>query len=534
MQIRLFFLFFLFNILSVYAQNPSPKREFRAVWIATVINIDFPTSKNMPTEAQQKQFRDILNEHEKSGMNAVMVQIRPTADAFYESEKELWSEWLTGQAGTAPNPYYDPLEFMIREAHRRGMEFHAWLNPYRAYYGGQQAPMHPEHLVLRKPDWFVKYGTQTVFNPGLPEVRHHINEVVQDIVKRYDVDGIHFDDYFYPYQIKGVEFEDEKTFKKYAGGFQDKADWRRNNVNVLIETLHEQIKKNKPHVKFGVSPFGVWRNSDVDSLGSPTKATLACYDNVYADVRLWLAKGWIDYVSPQIYFNIGHKLVDYEKTALWWANNCFGKHLYIGQAPYRLDKLDSVWTKSEIPKQIVMNRQNPNILGSIYFSSKSLTKNYGNLQDSLRKKFYRYPALVPKMAWKDNISPNQPQNLEVYQVPKGMILMWEAPEKANDNEIASYYVVYRFDENEEINIENTSKILAIHREKKHIFVDKSATSGKNYAYAITAVDRLHNESTPISVRVIKKQENISVEDNISDWGEFLRLFLKLYFKHLED
>ena len=248
--------FFLLN-----AQTP--KREFRGVWIATVANIDWPSKPGLSSTEQQKEFIEILDMHKANGMNAVIVQVRPCADAYYNSPYEPWSKWLTGEIGKYPAPYYDPLEFMIREAHNRGLEFHAWFNPYRALVN-IDVGIDSSSLVFKNPEWFVTYGKNMYFDPGLPEARKHTVNVIMDVVNRYDVDGVHFDDYFYPYRIAKTEFPDSASFEKYKGDFVSKDDWRRNNVDLLIKKLNDSINQVKPHVQFGISPFGVWRNKSVD------------------------------------------------------------------------------------------------------------------------------------------------------------------------------------------------------------------------------------------------------------------------------
>ena len=252
-------------------------------------------------------------------MNAVIVQIRPSADAFYASNLEPWSEFLTGRQGTPPSPYYDPLKFMIDETHKRGMEFHAWINPYRAVFN-LISPLDPNHITKKHPEWFVKYGDRKYFNPGLPQVMQYLTNVVKDIITRYDIDGIHMDDYFYPYKIPGKAFPDYQTWLQYGNGLSID-DWRRSNCDSVIKMIHDVVLDWKPLIKFGISPFGVWRNSSVDATGSSTHAGQTCYDDLYADILLWLKQGWIDYVAPQLYWEIGNRLCDYETLLNWWSSN---------------------------------------------------------------------------------------------------------------------------------------------------------------------------------------------------------------------
>lgn len=481
--------------VQAFAQLQSPKYELRAAWIATVANIDFPSRKGLPADLQQIEFQAMLDSLKALGMNAVIVQVRPAADAFYPSPKEPWSEWLTGVQGKAPEPYYDPLAFMIEAAHKRNMEFHAWLNPYRAVFDTDSSSIVPEHITQQKPEWFFQYGKKKYFNPGVPEVRNYIVEVIADLVQRYDLDAVHFDDYFYPYHIANVPFEaDTATFRTYANGFTSINDWRRHNVNVLIESVHKTLRTLKPKVKFGISPFAVWRNRKDDKRGSETEAGQPTYDYLYADVRKWLQKGWIDYVAPQLYFAKAFKKVPYDVMLAWWSRNTFGKHLYIGQGAYRIGR-DSLWKNpSELPNQLRLNRQNQIVKGSIYFSANALLKNPLGIADSLKQDFYRLPAFVPPMRWKDAMPPNPPRNLRAIKSDSSTVLVWQVPQPARDGESATYFAIYHFGEKEKVNLNNPHRIVAVLRDTLwHI-----TQTGK---YAVTAFDRLHNESRPAMLMV---------------------------------
>ena len=390
------------------AQSQSPNYEFRGVWIATVENIDWPKSKQLTPEEQRASFIRLLDMHQKNGMNAIVMQVRPSGDAFYPSALEPWSEYLTGQQGLAPNPYYDPLEFMIKETHQRGMEFHAWLNPYRAVFNVTRSSVAPNHPTRLYPDWFLVYGDKKYFNPGLPEVRKFTVAVVKDLVKRYDLDAIHMDDYFYPYRIPNKEFPDEKTFKEWGKGMS-KDDWRRSNCDSIILNLHQAIREVKPYVKFGISPFGVWRNQSQDPMGSNTKAGQTNYDDLYADILLWLQKGWIDYVVPQLYWERGHALADYSTLLKWWNDNSYGRQLYIGHGFYRAGSNPGWKNPHELPAQIKELRSYRATQGSVYFSSKSFETNPNGWCDTLRNNYYQFPALVPAMPWIDDSSPEAPR-----------------------------------------------------------------------------------------------------------------------------
>jgi uncharacterized lipoprotein YddW (UPF0748 family) len=375
------------------------KPEFRAAWIATVDNIDWPSKKGLPDDSQKAEFIRILDLHQRNGLNAIIMQIRPATDAFYPSPYEPWSEWLSGVQGKPPSPYYDPLQFMIEETHKRKMEFHAWCNPYRADFSIGKASIAPSHITRVHPQWFLDYGGKKYFDPGNKEAQDFVVEVIKDITGRYDVDAIHFDDYFYPYRIAGKEFPDSLSYVQYGRGMQ-KDDWRRSNVDSIIYKLFTVIRKTKPHVQFGISPFGVWRNADKDPRGSNTKAGQTNYDDLYADILLWLQKGWIDYVAPQLYWEMGHKAAPYEVLIDWWSKHTYGKHCYIGLGIYRANGRDAAWKDSTLlPRQIEMLRNTPNMHGMIFFSTKSFFNNPNGWNDSLRFNYFKEPALLPSMPW---------------------------------------------------------------------------------------------------------------------------------------
>ena len=462
MQKRFLLLASAFFIFIGIVQS-QPKYEFRGVWIATVENIDFPSSRTLTSDQQKAEFISILEMHKRNGMNAVVVQIRPVADAFYPSQLEPWSEYLTGKQGTPPSPYYDPLEFMITETHKRGMEFHAWLNPYRAVFNTTRSSVSPTHITKLHPEWFVDYGGKRYFDPGNKDAQKFVEDVVKDVVNRYDVDAIHFDDYFYPYKVPGKDFPDANSFAKYGKGMS-KDEWRRSNVDSIIVMLSRIIKEENPYCKFGISPFGVWRNKSKDPLGSNTTAGVTNYDDLYADILLWLKKGWIDYVTPQLYWEFGHKAVGFETLSEWWAKHSYGRQLFIGQGIYRaLEPKSYAWhNKNELPNQIKRIREFPEIQGSTYFSSKSFSRNPNGWSDSLRNNYYKYPAIIPPMLWLDA---EQPKNLILdYEKPKGgtftenITLYFRQPEV---NEKINRFVIYRFEFGQNVNMNDPKNISEI-------------------------------------------------------------------------
>lgn len=484
---------------SLYGQMPAkinPKREFRGVWVATVANIDWPSKPGLSADQQKQELIGLLELHKSNGMNAIMLQVRPTADAFYSKSREPWSRYLMGKQGVAPAPGYDPLAFAIKEAHFRGMELHAWFNPYRATMSANEV-VSPDHMTNKRPELFFTYGGKKQFDPGLPEVREYIVQVVLDVVKGYDVDGIHFDDYFYPYQIAGQRINDSNTFSKYGADFANIADWRRNNVDVLIKTLDDSIHHYKKHVKFGISPFGIWRNFREDSLGSKTNG-MSNYEELFADSRKWVKEGWVDYINPQVYFSFTRKAAPFDTLVNWWSNNTFGRHLYIGQAAYLVNqKAEAAWRlPAQIPDQIRYIRNNNRVQGSVFFSSKSFTTVARALNDSLKNNLYKYPALPPQMPWLDDVVPNVPQSFSAEVMKDGVHLKWDQPLKAKDGETASGYVIYRFNEGEKPGILDAKYILKISFEDFTSFIDTSVEKGKRYNYLLTALDRLKNESDP--------------------------------------
>ena len=384
--------FLFFNIIAQQPQKP----EFRAVWVATVDNIDWPDQPTTSSEIQKAGFIKLLDMHKRNGMNAVIVQVRPCTDAFYPSPFEPWSQWLTGKQGLPPFPYYDPLAFMITETHKRGMEFHAWMNPYRAVFNINNSSIAATHITKIHPDWFLTYGDKKYFDPGNKEGQKYVTEVVTDVVNRYDVDAIHFDDYFYPYRIAGKEFPDDVKFRQYGNGL-NKDNWRRSNVDSIIFMLSRAIKQTNKKCQFGISPFGVWRNADKDPDGSNTNAGQTNYDDLYADILLWLKSNWIDYVTPQIYWEFGQKSAPFDVLVNWWSKHTYGKNCYIGLGIYKSGSNASWKDKTQLPRQIILIRNTPNIQGMAFFSSKTFEKNPNGWSDSLRLNYFKTPADLPKV-----------------------------------------------------------------------------------------------------------------------------------------
>ena len=500
--------------LPYVAPNPTapPKHEFRGVWVATVANIDFPSAPGLPVPTLKSEWDELLDYVEDVGLNAVIVQIRPAGDALYPTQLAPWSRYLTGEQGKAPSdPTFDPVAYMIETARERGIEFHAWLNPYRATMNLDTDALAPNHMLNQHPEWFLQYGKKFYFNPALPEVRQHIVDVVGEVVDRYDIDAIHFDDYFYPYKLKDTPFPDDRSFTQYGAGFSNIADWRRANTSMLIEAVDARIESSKPWVRFGISPFGVWRNSAVDAdRGSQTRAGQTSYDDLYADILTWLEQGWIDYVAPQLYWSIGYDLADYETLLYWWGNHTFGRNLYIGQAAYKVgnNPVEDWKRGSEINRQIALNREVSTVDGSIFFSLRSLRGNSLNFVDSLRTEAYEYFALPPRVRGEGYVAPEPVKLKKVKRKRDGIRLRWEV----DDDILAApqRYVIYRFNGEGLGDLGDPRNILMVTEgtmAEKIIEYDPTAVPGRVYTYAVTAFNQQNLESEVRGLRTVEIREN---------------------------
>ena len=389
---------------------PPAPREFRAAWVATVANIDWPSSPRLTSEEQKRELIRILDLAKELNLNAIILQVRPQCDALYASRLEPWSEFLTGRMGQPPVPFYDPLAFAVREAHARGLELHAWFNPYRALHPNAQRPPAPGHIAARRPDLAKSYGKYVWLDPGEKEVQDHSLSVVLDVVRRYDVDGVHFDDYFYPYPEKdaagsNIPFPDEPSWQKYvsAGGRLSREDWRRQNVDEFIRRVAAGVKRLKPHVKFGVSPFGIWQPGH-----PPGIEGFNAYAQLYADARRWLREGWVDYLTPQLYWPIRQTPQSYTALLDWWlAQNVKGRHVWPGNAAYRVGSTQA-FPPGEIIEQVALTRARSRAPGNVFFSMKTFLKNTGGLNELLKAGPYARPALVPELPWLKGAAPAPP------------------------------------------------------------------------------------------------------------------------------
>ncbi|WP_341835896.1 family 10 glycosylhydrolase [Chitinophaga pollutisoli] len=495
--LRILLLCSLFPAITL-AQSP-PKRELRGAWVATYLNIDWPNRSHTPAQ-QRAAFIAIADHHRATGLNALYVQVRSQCDAMYASTLEPWSADLTGTQGNAPSSPWDPLAFAIEECHKRGMEFHAWINPYRAVGNANNLPgFAASHVAKAHPEWLLSQGTLRVLDPGLPPVRDHISAVIADILHRYDVDGIHFDDYFYPPNAPAgtAPYNDSATFADYPRGFTVKADWRRDNVNLLIQRVYDSVKTIKPWVKFGVSPSGIYRNSTNPDIGSPTGG-LEHYTTLYADTKRWLREGWVDYIMPQVYWWIGQPGANYGVIVPWWNNQAAGRHIYIGIAGYKMGDAaaGAGWTDStQIPRQIRMNRSHANVYGQSVYNTTSMRVNTRKgFRDSLRLFMYAKPALLPAMQWRDSIAPAAPFGLNAVQAGDDVQLFWWHNGDPGDQlNRARQFAVYR-STTPVIDTSSMDQFLAVTPVDSVSYTDTSALPGVTYYYAVTALDRYHNES----------------------------------------
>jgi uncharacterized lipoprotein YddW (UPF0748 family) len=391
---------------------PPVAREFRAVWIATVDNMDWPSRRDLTSAQQQSELIAILDRASALHMNAVVLQVRPEADAFYASRLEPWSRYLTGTQGKAPNPRWDPLQFAVEEAHKRGLELHAWFNPYRAeYVRGEQVAA--SHVSARHPSWVVPYGPYRWMNPGIAAVRQRMVDVLVDVVDRYDVDGVHIDDYFYPYPEtrccgRAIPFPDASTYRSYRrdGGDLSLGDWRRRNVDLLVRQFYTAVKAEKPWVKVGISPFGIWRPGNPPGI----TAGIDTYSELFADSRKWLHEGWLDYLAPQLYWPVSPPEHSYPVLLAWWLDeNTKGRHVWPGLADYKLPIAGaSAMRAQDIVQEILLTRQQPGATGHIHFNATILMQNVDGIADRLAA-VYAEPALVPASPWLDSIAPAAPR-----------------------------------------------------------------------------------------------------------------------------
>jgi uncharacterized lipoprotein YddW (UPF0748 family) len=479
------------------APASAPKREMRGVWISTHLSLDWPNRNHTPQQ-QRDALVGILEHNKATGMNAAFLQVRSQSDAMYPSELEPWSYYLTNHQGSAPAPAWDPLQFAIDESRKRGMEFHAWINPYRAVAtatsAGNTAQYAANHVSRTHPEWMLTVGNVIILNPGLAAVREHVTAVIMDIVNRYDVDGIHFDDYFYP----AGAINDDAAYAADPRGFPattaGRADWRRDNINLLIAGVNERIRAVKPWVKFGISPSGIYRSSLDPAVGSPTASGASQhYLGNFADTRKWLQQGWVDYLAPQVYWTIGQAGSDYKALVPWWNQNAFGRHMYIGIADYKMNTAGWLDPK-QVANQIALNRAQSHIAGQVHFRHAFLLANPLGYRTDLQQNVYARPALVPAMPWKDTLAPAAPDALAASSGENAVVLSWAPAEDMRDEmEKVRRFAVYR-SQSREIDIEAAGNLVGVTEAATPAFADTMVEAGQYYYYAVTALNRLSNES----------------------------------------
>ena len=475
----------LFVVATVCANTV---REFRGAWIQCV-NGQF---MGMSTADMQKTLTYQLDELQKDGANAIIFQVRPECDALYNSSIEPWSRFLTGEQGKAPSPYWDPLQWMIEQCHKRGMELHAWINPYRAKTKTTHV-LSPKHIAHKRRDLVFEYDGQYILNPAYDENRQYICHVVGDILRRYDVDGLHIDDYFYPYPAAGCTIPDEQLYRRNPGGHSNIGDWRRYNVNLFMKEMHDTIRAVKPWVKFGVSPFGIYRNKKSDPNGSDTRG-LQNYDDLYADVLLWINNGWVDYCVPQIYWQIGHPTADYKTLIQWWDRNASARPLYIGEDVERTVKYkdDDNPNQHQMPAKYKLHDFANNVQGTVLWYAKAAVDNIGNYGMMLRNVYWRTPALQPLMPFISKKQPGKPRKVKMVWTSDGPMLFWTAPKtKSKSKDWASnahQYAVYC-----------DGTLIAV---TSDTFFKLPYVDGKTkHTYVVTSLNRIHNESKAVKKKI---------------------------------
>ena len=474
----------------------APKREFRGAWIQAV-NHQF---EGIPTAELKTELSRQLDSLASCGINTILFQVRVEADALYKSALEPWSAFLTGFQGEAPDEDWDPLQFMIDQCHSRCMELHAWINPFRAktaatteFADNHQIKLHPERII--------KYGDLALFDPALKENRDYICKVAADIVTRYDIDGFHIDDYFYPYPDGNRKFQDDASFRNDPRGFKDKDDWRRDNVNLFVEQLYHTVKEIKPWVKFGISPFGIYRNKSSEYPQGSETTGFENYSGLYADVLYWIEKGWMDYCIPQTYWNTGYKAADYAILAKWWSDHAGGCLMYLGQDVERTvtGKDPNHPESNQQRHKLNLERILGGLQGNCFWPAKSVVDNPDDYRSVLASEYYTTPALQPLAVYLPSNTPGKVRKLMRVETKDGPVLFWTAPKAKKELDKAIQYVVYRFEKGQQIDLDDPRNIVAITRRS---FLNLPFRDGSTqYIYVVTALNRIQRESTPAKCKV---------------------------------
>lgn len=487
-QMLLLMAAFLMSQSAISQMRVQPKREFRGAWIQAVNGQWI----GMSTEQMQQTLTTQLNALQRMGANVIIFQVRPECDALYASNIEPWSRFLTGQQGRAPQPYWDPLQWMIDQCHARGMELHAWINPYRAKTKTTNQ-VSTSHICVTHPERIFNYDNMLILNPGMKENRDYICSVVADIVSRYDVDGIHYDDYFYPYPVAGQSIPDDDTYRAHPEGYNDRSDWRRHQVNLFVKEVYETVHNIKPWVKVGISPFGIYRNQKNDPKGSRTNG-LQNYDDLYADILHWVNKGWLDYNVPQIYWEIGNRAADYNELIHWWNENASKRPLVIGEDIERTVKFN------QQSQKMALYNECPNVKGTVLWYAKAAVDNVGGYGTQLQQQYWRQFVLQPEMPFITKTSPRKPRKLkDIWVSDEEHVLFWTAPRGSGWKREAVKYLIYRFAEGEKVTTDDNSHLIAVTQE--NFYRLPIETGERRYTYVVTAVNRIHNESKMAKIKI---------------------------------
>lgn len=479
-----------------YYNTQALKREMRGIWVATVNNIDWPSSPGLSNEGLMRETRAILDRVKRMGLNTVFIQVRPSSDAIYRSDIEPITSYIVAN-GNDKLGTFDPLTYWIEQAHLRGLELHAWINPFRVT-PKPDFPCADNHISKTHPEWTVEYAGKLYLDPGYAETRQYVVSIVDDIASRYDIDGIHFDDYFYPYPVKGATFDDSKSFAANNPTRLSLADWRRQNVDYVISEVHKHIKSIKPWLAFGVSPFGVWRNKADDSEGSNTRAGITNYDILYANVTKWIDKKWIDYVVPQIYWEAGNKAADFDELTKWWAARGKDKtQVFVGHAIFKINAGAKVWENpNEMPSQINKVRSNSGLNGSVFFSYRQFNRDLLGLENTLQDRLYKNQALTP-LACPQSIT----DEITVTKLKRrGAKLTWDTDA---DSDAVRFYAVYRYKKGEEFDHDINTHLYDIVGTNE-IALPRPQEAKTKYIYRVSAIDK-HRREHPLSKRIVIKQ-----------------------------
>ncbi|MCQ2073582.1 MAG: family 10 glycosylhydrolase [Bacteroidaceae bacterium] len=490
---RVITVIFLLSLTVCTFCQTAPKREFRGAWIQAV-NHQF---EGIPAKELKAELTSQIESLSSCGINTIMFQVRVEGDALYKSDIEPWSAFLTGRQGLEPDEDWDPLQFMLELCHNHGMELHAWINPFRAKTVSTEE-LALAHQMSMHPERFVRYGKLALFNPALKENRDYICSIAADIVRRYDIDGFHIDDYFYPYPEDGLKFNDDADFIRDPRGFRNKDDWRRDNVNLFVEQLADTIRSIKPWVKFGISPFGIYRNKTEEYPDGSATNGFENYSGLYADVLYWLEQRWMDYCIPQLYWNVSYRIADYQELVNWWADHAYGCLMYIGQDVERTVKEKDPNNASQHQERLKMDLQRgrSELAGSCHWPAKSVVDNPGAYRDVLAKEYYATPALQPLPSRMALERPGKVRKLRIIPTVDGNVLYWTAPAGHSEEDRACKYVVYKFSEKETIDTEDASHIAGI-VDNVYFRMD---SADKDCIYVVTALSRVQAESKPVKIR----------------------------------